>query len=229
MLRRGGHVRDFAHLLENVFAPLWAVTLDPASHPNLDRLLADVVGFDSVDDETTYDTPLPALEPAAWGSEDNPPYAYWMYYMWANIHTLNRVRHARGQSTFEFRPHAGEAGAINHLAACFLVADKINHGVNLRKSAPLQYLYLVRQIGISVSPLSNNALFLPLQKNPFPQFFRRGLNVTLSTDDPLQFHLTQTPLLEEYGLACRMWRLSWTDMCEIARNSVLQSGFSHAP
>jgi len=35
-----------------------------------------------------------------------------------------------------------------------------------------------------MSPLSNNLLFLEYDKNPFPRFFQRGLNVTLSTDDP---------------------------------------------
>lgn len=42
-----------------------------------------------------------------------------------------------------------------------------------------------------MSPLSNNALFLTYERNPFPNFFRTGLNVSLSTDDPLQFHFTK--------------------------------------
>jgi AMP deaminase len=28
-----------------------------------------------------------------------------------------------------FRPHCGESGDINHLAAAFLLADGINHGI----------------------------------------------------------------------------------------------------
>lgn len=55
----------------------------------------------------------------------------------------------------------------------------------------MQYLYYLTQIGLHVSPLSNNALFLRFVRNPFPQFFRRGLNVSLSTDDPMMFHYTQ--------------------------------------
>ena len=46
-----------------------------------------------------------------------------------------------------------------------------------------------------MSPLSNNALFLTYERNPFPNFFRTGLNVSLSTDDPLQFHFTKVGLL----------------------------------
>lgn len=52
-----------------------------------------------------------------------------------------------------------------------------------------------------MSPLSNNSLFLDYHRNPFPVFFLRGLNVSLSTDDPLQIHLTKEPLVEEYSIA----------------------------
>lgn len=33
--------------------------------------------------------------------------------------------------------------------------------------------------------------------------------------------------MEEYSIAAQVWKLSTCDMCEIARNSVLQSGFQH--
>ena len=108
------------------------------------------------------------------------------------------------------------------------------------------------QIGLAMSPLSNNSLFLDYHRNPLPMFFLRGLNVSLSTDDPLQIHLTKEPLVEEYSIAAsvrslslslshvykktvltvriplQVWKLSSCDLCEIARNSVYQSGFSHA-
>jgi hypothetical protein len=76
-----------------------------------------------------------------------------------------------------------------------------------------------------MSPMSNNSLFVHYNDNPFDTFFRRGLNLSLSTDDPLQFHYTTQPLIEEYGVASTVWHYSSADMCEIARNSVLQSGF----
>lgn len=37
----------------------------------------------------------------------------------------------------------------------------------------------------------------------------------------------QEALMEEYSIAAQVWKLSTCDMCEIARNSVLQSGFEH--
>ncbi|NWQ84905.1 AMPD2 deaminase, partial [Columbina picui] len=97
-----------------------------------------------------------------------------------------------------------------------------------RQEAPvLQYLYYLAQIGIAMSPLSNNSLFLSYHRNPLPEYLSRGLMVSLSTDDPLQFHFTKEPLMEEYSIATQVWKLSSCDMCELARNSVLMSGFSH--
>lgn len=108
-----------------------------------------------------------------------------------------------------------------------MLAHNINHGINLRKSPAMQYLYYLSQIGLCMSPLSNNSLFLDYHRNPFPVFFARGLSVSLSTDDPLQIHLTKEPLVEEYSVAAQVWKLSATDLSEIARNSVLHSGFPH--
>lgn len=80
-----------------------------------------VVGFDSVDDESKPECMLPtpespAPQPEQW-TEGNPHYAMWCYYLYANLQVLNSLRHAQGLSTFCFRPHAGEAGEINHLHA----------------------------------------------------------------------------------------------------------------
>lgn len=41
------------------------------------------------------------------------------------------------------------------------------------------------------------------------------------------FVWAQEPLMEEYSIATQVWKLSSCDMCELARNSVLMSGFSH--
>eukprot|EP00917_Polyrhabdina_sp_WS-2016_P021526 GHVP01046503.1.p1 GENE.GHVP01046503.1~~GHVP01046503.1.p1 ORF type:complete len:192 (-),score=16.19 GHVP01046503.1:975-1550(-) len=126
------------------------------------------------------------------------------------------------------RPHCGETGNWSHLASGFLVAHGLNHGIMLRKTPVLQYLYYLKQIGLAISPLSNNALFQEISRNPLPQFFRVGLNVTISTDDPLMFHFTDEPLLEEYSCCAHLWKFSPVDLCEIARNSVLQSHFERA-
>lgn len=105
--------------------PLFEVTVDPGSHPELHLFLqhvgalcsvvmnvsphaastsvglgpfcslTQVVGFDSVDDESkpeqhifNLDSPLPEN----WTEEDNPPYPYYLYYMYANMTVLNHLR-----------------------------------------------------------------------------------------------------------------------------------------
>ena len=130
-------------------------------------------------------------DPTQWTHKENPPYIYYAYYMYTNITKLNRLREERGMNTFAFRPHCGEAGSFDHLGCAFLVANGINHGIRLRESPVLQYLYYLKQIGMSMSPLSNNILFEEYDSNPFPSFFKRGLNVSLSTDDPLLIHYTE--------------------------------------
>ncbi len=63
--------------------------------------------------------------------------------------------------------------------------------VSFPQAPVLQYLYYLAQIGIAMSPLSNNSLFLSYHRNPLPEYLSRGLIVSLSTDDPLQFHFTK--------------------------------------
>jgi len=63
--------------------------------------------------------------------------------------------------------------------------------VCMLQSPVLQYLYYIAQIGVAMSPLGNNSLFLSYHRNPLSEFFARGLLVSLSTDDPLQFHFTK--------------------------------------
>ena len=173
-----------------------------------------IVGFDSVDDESkpehpVFDRDVPT--PEKWTDLENPPYAYYVYYMYANMCVLNQFRAARGMNTFALRPHCGEAGnfslhfihfnlrrlkflqsgSVQHLICGFLLSENISHGLQLRKVPVLQYLYYLCQIGIAMSPLSNNSLFLNYHRNPLPEFLARGLVIALSTDDPLQFHFTR--------------------------------------
>ncbi|XP_062095104.1 AMP deaminase [Humulus lupulus] len=225
-----GIVTSFQNILDNIFLPLFEVTVDPESHPQLHVFLKQVVGLDLVDDESKPERrPTKHMPtPDQWTNAFNPAFSYYVYYCYANLYTLNKLRESKGMATIKFRPHSGEAGDIDHLAATFLTSHNIAHGINLRKSPVLQYLYYLAQIGLAMSPLSNNSLFLDYHRNPFPMFFLRGLNVSLSTDDPLQIHLTKEPLVEEYSIAASVWKLSSCDLCEIARNSVYQSGFSHA-
>lgn len=222
-----GTMNSFDELLRNLFEPLFEVTKDPKSHPKLHIFLQRVIGFDSVDDESKPERRLYRKFPVPkeWTTKQNPPYGYWIYHLYANMTSLNAWRKRRGFNTFLLRPHCGEAGDTDHLAAALLCCHSISHGIMLRKVPMLQYLFYLDQIGIAMSPLSNNALFLTYDRNPFISYFKKGLNVSLSTDDPLQFAFTKEPLIEEYSVAAQIYKLSAVDMCELAKHSVDQSGF----
>ncbi|KAK6620282.1 hypothetical protein RUM44_006683 [Polyplax serrata] len=223
-------IDNFQQILDNLFLPLFEVTNDPTTHPELHKFLKYVIGFDSVDDESKpeyvhMDKDMP--HPMNWTDDENPPYAYYQYYTYANLTVLNHFRKVQKLNTFVFRPHCGEAGPVQHLICGYLLCENISHGLLLRKVPVLQYLYYLAQIGIAMSPLSNNSLFLNYYRSPLPEYLSRGLCVSLSTDDPLMFHFTKEPLMEEYSIAAQVWKLSPCDMCELARNSVLMSGFPH--
>lgn len=223
-------VNSFEDILRNIFEPLFEATIRPDSHPELNIWLQYVSGFDSVDDESKHENPMfdPSTpKPDQWMDDENPPYNYYLFYMYANMTILNQLRVERGMNKFVLRPHCGEAGNVQHLIGGFLLSQNISHGLLLRKVPVMQYLYYLAQIGIAMSPLSNNSLFLNYHRNPLPEFLCRGLVVSLSTDDPLQFHFTKEPLMEEYSIAAQVWKLSSCDMCELARNSVLMSDFPH--
>ncbi|CAF4182503.1 unnamed protein product, partial [Didymodactylos carnosus] len=168
-----GITKNFQEFLTNLFEPLFAATINPAAHPDLFKFMHHLTGLDSVDDETKPERPILTSDmpyPADWSQNDNP---------------------SRGLNTFQFRPHCGEAGAVTHLVAAYMCAENISHGLLLRKSPVLQYLFYLCQIGIAMSPLSNNSLFINYNRNPMLEYFERGLCVSLSTDDPMQFHFTK--------------------------------------
>ncbi len=54
-----------------------------------------VIGFDSVDDESKPESTFfkhSTPDPSQWTSKDNPPYAYYLFYMYANVMALNKLR-----------------------------------------------------------------------------------------------------------------------------------------
>ena len=109
----------------DVFQPLFEVTQNPQSHPKLHIFLQRVVGFDSVDDESKVERRLYRKFPVPeqWDTEQNPPYSYYIYYLFANMTSLNAWRKQRNFNTFVLRPHCGEAGDTDHLAAAFLTSQ----------------------------------------------------------------------------------------------------------
>ena len=58
--------------------------------------------------------------PEEWDLKHNPAYAYYAFYTYANLYTLNKLREARGLNTFALRPHAGpDAPTSKHAPALY--------------------------------------------------------------------------------------------------------------
>uniref|UniRef100_A0A8C6P0I4 AMP deaminase n=1 Tax=Nothobranchius furzeri TaxID=105023 RepID=A0A8C6P0I4_NOTFU len=209
IFRGKNFIPHFGKMLENIFLPAFEATIDPESHPELSIFLKHVTGFDSVDDESKHSGHMfstKSPKPEEWDIAKNPSYTYYIYYMYANIAVLNQLRRQRGMNTFLFRPHCGEAGAVTHLLAAFMTADNISHGLNLKK--------------VSRDPERREITLLSL-------FHDKGFTVLTPHTHTYWLLCSQEPLMEEYAIAAQVFKLSTCDMCEIARNSVLQSGLSH--
>jgi AMP deaminase len=132
-----------------------------------------------------------------------------------------------GLNTFDHRPHNGETGDPTHLISGFLFAQSIQHGIQLRLSPVLQYLYYLAQIGLAMGPTSNHYLWLDYHQQPFFDFYKMGMLLSINSDNPAQFGNSDYTLWGEYVSVLNQWRMSNADMCELARNSVIISDFPH--
>jgi aminodeoxyfutalosine deaminase len=109
--------------------------------------------------------------------------------------------------------HAGEIGGPDKIreAIELLGVERIGHGIAAINDPSLMDLLAERKIPLEICPGSNfstGALAHQLARkdagikdHPLPAFFRHGIPVVLSTDDPAMFHTT---LQDEYARAARM-------------------------
>src|SRR5258708_2672622 len=127
--------------------------------------------------------------------------------------------------------HAGETGGPEQIqdAIEILKVKRIGHGIAAIRSPALMNTLVTRNLPLEICLTSNlrtNALNIQLNSahcrislHPLAKFFRHGIPVTLSTDDPAMF---RTTLLEEFASAMQTG-LSLNDVLAINR-----SAFEHA-
>ena len=149
-------------------------------------MMQHVTGFDSVDDESKpenamFDSEVPtpdrwrtvarkSFDPLnlRWTESENPPYSYYLYYMFANMTKLNHFRHMRGLNTFVFR-------WVFHsyaLLCCFYTLLKVN-----RKSPSLPWNIKSFSLSYNCKPLS-----LSLSYNSKPLSLSYNLQIPFSPD-----------------------------------------------
>jgi AMP deaminase len=70
-------------IYSDVFVPLFEVTKDPRTHPELHVFLQRVIGFDTVDDESKTERRIYKKYPypRVWDTKESPPYSYWLVYL----------------------------------------------------------------------------------------------------------------------------------------------------
>ncbi len=127
--------------------------------------------------------------------------------------------------------HAGEIGGpeIVREAVEILGAERIGHGIGVMRDERTMDFLAARGVPLEVCPTSNlrtGALARQIrsatagyEQHPLPSFFRRGLPVTLSSDDPAMF---ETTLSDEYCYAYGMG-LTSVDLVQLAEASFRHS------
>jgi adenosine deaminase len=115
------------------------------------------------------------------------------------------------EQCIQFTIHAGENEPVENIwqAVYHLSADRIGHGLTLKKKPDLMARFIDRKIAIELCPSSNfqivgfqdTVLGRPGNIYPLKHYLKAGVKVTVNTDDP---GMSRTNLSLEYLKAARM-------------------------
>ena len=104
---------------------------------------------------------------------------------------FQRVFERAGQMGLKRVAHAGEEGPPEYVreALDLLHIDRMDHGNRSMEDEALIERLAASQMTLTVCPLSNLKLCVvkELKDHPVPEMLRRGLHVTLNSDDPAYF------------------------------------------
>jgi adenosine deaminase len=117
--------------------------------------------------------------------------------------------------------HAGEASGSQSIWGALesLDAERIGHGVAAYGDEPLTEHLHVKKIPLEMCPTSNikTGAVRSYAEHPLPTFLRRGLLVTLNSDDPAMFGASLT---DEYRLCVEEFGLEWEELKTVCLNGV---------
>ena len=120
--------------------------------------------------------------------------------------------------------HAGEEGPPSYVRAALdvLGAERIDHGVRSLEDDSLVSRLVQDKVPLTVCPLSNLALRVvdTLEGHPLPEMMRRGLLVSVHSDDPAYFG---GYVGENYRRIHESLGIDRAALVELARNSILSS------
>ncbi|RJO68124.1 MAG: adenosine deaminase [Myxococcales bacterium] len=117
--------------------------------------------------------------------------------------------------------HAGEASGAEsvHQAIHYLKANRIGHGTRLYENGDLMNYVNDHRIPLEICLKSNvqTGAVPSMEAHPFPMYFRKGIRVTINTDNRL---ITDTTVTDELLLANHAFGLSLFDI-----KSLIMNGF----
>jgi len=124
--------------------------------------------------------------------------------------------------------HAGEVGGPEEVweALTILGANRIGHGIQAARDSKLMEYLRDRTVGLDVCLTSNvrTRAWPVLRDHPFHLLFRRGVPVSLSTDDPGLF---RTTLTREFQKAVETFQLGEADLTTLVLQGVRSSFLPH--
>jgi adenosine deaminase len=135
-----------------------------------------------------------------------PPEPYARIFRRAEAFGLHRVAHAG-----ECAGAASVWAALNELGV-----ERIGHGTRSFEDAALVAHLRRERIPLEVCLTSNvcTGVVPAIRQHPFPDYFRSGLRIALSSDDPAMF---DTDIVAEYAKAKAEFELSDRELLRIAR------------
>lgn len=117
--------------------------------------------------------------------------------------------------------HAGEAAGADYIwqAINNLEVDRIGHGTTAMNDPNLVDYLIEHQIPVEMNPISNvrTNVVNNLSEHPIYDFYRNGMLVSVSTDDPKMFN---TSLENEFTELIKTFDLTLADVIALARNAI---------
>jgi adenine deaminase len=140
---------------------------------------------------------------------------------------FRRVFDRAGEMGLKRVAHAGEEGPPVYVweALDLLHIDRMDHGNRSMEDEALITRLAAEQMTLTVCPLSNLKLCVvqDLSDHPVPEMLRRGIRVTLNSDDPAYFG---GYVNENYRQLAKATGLTREQLIAIARNSFIGSFLS---
>jgi adenosine deaminase len=119
----------------------------------------------------------------------------------------------------ETKAHAGEFGGAENVREVIerLRVRRVQHGVRSVEDESVVQLLLDEEVTLDICPISNVKLQVvpSMKEHPIRQLFDRGINCTISTDDPFSFGNTVT---DEYSALASELNFTKKELAQIARN-----------